>query len=239
MKSKNSWLQSNNSCSCPPDFALSYNIAHMPCLCWLDDCWTLLLTVVLSQILSWPLLPFLSAIPSRLHLKCDTMSAASTFVSPTLLSSSSVQALSRVPPFATPGTAARQASLSITNSWSLLKLTSIESVMPSNHLILCCPLLLPPLIFPSIRVFSSHYQMLILSCLSVNILNGFDFPNVFPMILSSCFYNFAKTQLPNSQSWFISTASCILPHCFLKLFSELYQTEVFSLFVFLSSILEW
>ena len=55
----------------------------------------------------------------------------------------------------TPWTAARQASLSITNSWNLLKLMSIESVMPSNHLILCHPLLLPPSIFPSIRIFSS------------------------------------------------------------------------------------
>ena len=57
---------------------------------------------------------------------------------------------------ATPWTAAQQASLSITNSRSLLKLTSIELVMPSSHLILCCPLLLPPSIFPSIRVFSSE-----------------------------------------------------------------------------------
>ena len=56
---------------------------------------------------------------------------------------------------ATPWTAAHQASLSITNSWSLLKLMSIDSVMPSNHLILCHPLLLLPSIFPSIRVFSS------------------------------------------------------------------------------------
>ena len=55
-----------------------------------------------------------------------------------------------------PHGAACQASLSITNSWSLLKLKSIESVMPSNHLILCCPLLLPPSIFPSIRVFSNE-----------------------------------------------------------------------------------
>ena len=54
----------------------------------------------------------------------------------------------------TPWTAAHQASLSITNSWSLLKLMSIQSVMPSNHLILCCPLLLPPSIFPSLMVFS-------------------------------------------------------------------------------------
>ena len=58
--------------------------------------------------------------------------------------------------FATPWSAARQASLSITNSGSLFKLMSIESVMPSNNLILCCPLLLPPSIFPSIRVFSNE-----------------------------------------------------------------------------------
>ena len=56
----------------------------------------------------------------------------------------------------TPWTAARQTSLSITNSWSLLKLMSIESVMPSNHLILCCPLLLLPSFFPSIGVFSNE-----------------------------------------------------------------------------------
>ena len=66
---------------------------------------------------------------------------------------SSVQLLSHVQLFATPWTAACQASLSITNSWSLLKLMSIESVMASNHLILSHPLLLPPSIFPSIRVF--------------------------------------------------------------------------------------
>ena len=68
----------------------------------------------------------------------------------------SVQSLSRVRHFATPWIAACQASLSITNSWSLLKLMSIELVMPSNHLILCCPLLLPPSIFPSIKVFSNE-----------------------------------------------------------------------------------
>ena len=68
----------------------------------------------------------------------------------------SVQWLSHVQLFVTPWTAARQASLSITNSWSLLKLMSIESVMPSNHLILCHPLLLPPSIFPRIRVFSNE-----------------------------------------------------------------------------------
>ena len=69
---------------------------------------------------------------------------------------SSVQSLSRVWLFATPWIAARQASLSITNSQSLLKLMSIESVMPSSHLILCHPLLLLCSIIPSIRVFSSE-----------------------------------------------------------------------------------
>ena len=64
--------------------------------------------------------------------------------------------LSCVRLFATTWTAACQASLSITNSWSLLKLMSVESVMPSNHLILCHPLLLLPSIFPSIRVFSKE-----------------------------------------------------------------------------------
>ena len=69
---------------------------------------------------------------------------------------SSVQSLSHVCLLAIPWTATRQASLSITNSQSPLKLMSIESVMPSNHLILCCPLLLLPWIFPSIRVFSNE-----------------------------------------------------------------------------------
>ena len=68
----------------------------------------------------------------------------------------SVQSLSRVWHSATPWTTACQASLSITNSQSLLKLMSIESVMPSNHLILCHPLLLPPSVFPTIRVFSNE-----------------------------------------------------------------------------------
>ena len=71
-------------------------------------------------------------------------------------SKGSVQLLSCVRLFATPWTAAHQASLSITNSGSLLKLMSIESVMPSNHLILCRPLLPSPSIFPSIRVFSNE-----------------------------------------------------------------------------------
>ena len=71
----------------------------------------------------------------------------------------SVQLLSRVWLYATPWTAAGQASLSITNSWNLLRLTSIESVMPSNHLILCHPLLLLPSIFTIIRVFSNELAL--------------------------------------------------------------------------------
>ena len=67
-----------------------------------------------------------------------------------------VWSLSHVQLFVTPWTAASQASLSITIFQSLLKLMSIKLVMPSNHLILCCPLLLPPSVFPSIRVFSSE-----------------------------------------------------------------------------------
>ena len=74
----------------------------------------------------------------------------------------SVQSLSCVQLFATPWTAACQAYLSITNSWSLLKLMFIESVMPSTHLILCHPLLLLPSIFPRIRVFSSESVLLIM-----------------------------------------------------------------------------
>ena len=73
--------------------------------------------------------------------------------------SSLVQSLSHVQLCATPWTAARQASLSITNSWNLLKLMSIELVMPSNHLFLCHPLILLPSIFPSIRVFSKEYVL--------------------------------------------------------------------------------
>ena len=74
---------------------------------------------------------------------------------------SSIQSLSRVCLFATPWTEACQASLSITNSWSSLKLMSIKSVTPSNHLILCHPLLLLPSICPSIRVFSNESALCI------------------------------------------------------------------------------
>ena len=91
---------------------------------------------------------------------------------------SSVQSLSRVRFFAIPWTAACQASLSITNSWSPPKPMSIESVMPSNHLILCRPLLLLPAIFPSIRVFSNESVLRIrwpkYWSFSFNLLNFFE-----------------------------------------------------------------
>ena len=87
-------------------------------------------------------------------LSIDGTSIIFSSVSLNLLNS--VQSLSRVRLFVIPWTAARQASLSITNSWSLLKLMCIEVMMPFNHLILCRPLLLPPSIFPSIKVFSNE-----------------------------------------------------------------------------------
>ena len=98
-------------------------------------------------------------------LKPDSFSLSAVFLLLSYISSlyvldinpfSSVQLLSRVWLFVTPWTAAHQASLPITNSWSLLKLMSIQSVMPSNHLILCCSLLFLLSIFPSIRVFSNE-----------------------------------------------------------------------------------
>ena len=99
-------------------------------------------------------------IPSKTHCQLEyfTTNLTSKTASTKLLINkiSSVQSLSRAQLFATPWIAARQASRSITNSWSSLKLTSIESVMPSSHLILCRPLLLMPPIPPSIRVFSSE-----------------------------------------------------------------------------------
>ena len=86
-----------------------------------------------------------------LHWRVDSLPPAPT----------SVQLLSRVRLFVTPWTATHQASLSITNTQSLLNLMSIKSMMPSNHLILSCPLLLLPSIFPSIRVFSNESVPLI------------------------------------------------------------------------------
>ena len=89
-------------------------------------------------------------------LSCTSLSSFST------QSVSSVQSLSHVRHFATPWTTAHQASLPFMISWSLLKLISIESVITSNHLILCHPLLLLPSIFPSIRVFTNGSVLLIM-----------------------------------------------------------------------------
>ena len=103
------------------------------------------------------LLLLLYSLPSLLHFldsTCNWYHTISAILCLTYFTS--VQSLSRVQLFATPGIAARQASLSITNSRSSLRLMSIESVMPSSHLILCCPVLLLPLIPPSIRVFSNE-----------------------------------------------------------------------------------
>ena len=112
-------------------------------------------SMLLSQIIPpcpSPLCPKVCSL-SRSLLCCP----ASRIISTVFLDSiSSVQSLRCVWLFVTLWTAVHQASLSITNSWSLLKLISIELVMPSNHLILCHPLLLPPSIFSSIRVFSNE-----------------------------------------------------------------------------------
>ena len=124
---------------------------HSACLQTIWKSWPLLIT----PLLKWCKLPSLLLIITHIstlspHFPCASQAICIQF--------SSVQSLSHVRLFATPWIAAYQASLSITNSWSLLKFMSIESVMPSSHLILClcCPLLLLPPIPPSIRVFSNE-----------------------------------------------------------------------------------
>ena len=97
-----------------------------------------------------------ATVNTQVHISFKLVFSFSLDKSPVELLDCSVQSLSRVRLFVTPWTAARQASLSITNSRSLLKFMSIESVMPSSHLILCRPLLLLPSVFPSIRVFSKE-----------------------------------------------------------------------------------
>ena len=97
------------------------------------------------------------------------------------LTISSVQMFSRVQLFATPWTVACEASLSVTNTWSLLRFMSIESMMPSNHLILCRPLLLLPSIFPSIRVFSN------VSVLHSRWTKYWASASVLPMNIQDCF----------------------------------------------------
>ena len=105
-----------------------------------------------------------------------------------------VQLLSRVRLLATPWTAAHQAWLSITNSQSLLKVLSIESVMPSNHLILCHPLLLLPSIFPNIRVFSSESVLCIGVSASASVL-PMNIQGSFPLGWT-CWISFRSKGLP-------------------------------------------
>ena len=105
---------------------------------------------------------------------CEMQQKKQLHIKAWLLSISSVQSLSHIWLFATPWIAACQASLSITNFWSLLKLMSIELVMASNHLICCCPLLLLTSIFPSIRVFPVSVGVSAsASVLPLNIQDGF------------------------------------------------------------------
>ena len=106
----------------------------------------------------------------------------------------SVQSLSRVQLFVTPWTASHQASLSITNSWSLLKLMSIELAMPSNHLILCHPLLLLPSIFPSIMVFSNESDLLCIVPIFVYML-----PKQAPRFCFNCTQTFLSLRMACSQ----------------------------------------
>ena len=120
------------------------------------------------------------------------------------ISVSSVQSLSCVQLFMTPWTAACQASLSITNSRSLLKLMSIELVMPSNHLILCRPLLFLPSVFPSIRVFSNELVL----CIRQSKYGASASASVLPM---------------NTQDWFplgLTGLSSLLPKALSRVFSS-------------------
>ena len=114
---------------------------------------------------------------------------------------SSVAQSSRL--FVTPWTAVRQASLSITNSRSLLKLMSIELMLPSNRLILCCPLLLLPSIFPSIRVFSNESVL----CIRWPKYGASASASVLPMNIQSCF-TLGLTDMVSLQSQGLSRVFC-------------------------------
>ena len=124
----------------------------------------------------------------------------------------SVQSLSRVRLSATPWTAARQASLSVTNSWSLLKLMSIQLVMPFNHLILYHPLLFLPSIFPSIRVFSNesvlHIRWLKYWSFSISPSNKHPGPISFRRLIGSpCSYIDSQESSPTPQFKSISSSA--------------------------------
>ena len=122
------------------------------------------LSLVICCCFYWISLKFICRLIYHEYQISTVLSSAWLYFSPF----SSVQSLSHVWLFATPWSAAGQVSLSITNSRSLLKFMSIESVMPSNHLILCGPLHLLPSVFPSIRVFSNE-SVLCIRCQSVRV----------------------------------------------------------------------
>ena len=140
---------------------------------------------------------------------------------------SSVQLLSHFWLFATPWTAACQASLSITNSLSLLKLMSIASVMPSNHLILCHPLLLPPSIFPSIRVFSNesviHIKIERIGVSTSASVLPMNIQDWFPLGLTGWILTVQGTQESSPTPQFKSINSLAL-NCFMVQLSHPYMT---------------
>ena len=134
-----------------PFCTLDPSLGKPHCLVCSWSYWGICLLQTFAPSVQFPLVPSrVSGLPP-----CESANLHAIAFMKQSSSVSSFQSLSRVQLFATPWTAARQASLPITNSRSLLKLMSIESVMPSNHLILCHSLLLPS-IFPSIRVFSNE-----------------------------------------------------------------------------------
>ena len=141
-----------------------------------------------------------------------------TLVPKTLFAISSVQSLSCVWLFATPWTTAHQASLSITNSLSPPKPMSIESVMPSNHLILSCPHLLLPSIFPSIRVFSNESALCIrwpkYWSFSFNISPSNEFPGLISFRMDWFDYLTVQGTLRSLLQHHSSKASIILPSAF-------------------------
>ena len=129
---------------------LWYLLACYRCYCSVSQLWPTLVTPMDCSMPGFPVLHYLpKSAQTRVHWVCDTIHSSLPLFS-------SVESVSCAWLFATPWIAARQASLSITNSQSLLEVMSIELVVPSNHLIVCHPLLLLPSIFPSIRVFSNE-----------------------------------------------------------------------------------
>ena len=176
--------------------------------------------ILQARILEWVAMPSSrgsSQLRDRIHV-CYVSCIGGGFLTTSAtwqLPFNSVQLLNHVQLFATPWTAARQASLSITNSRSLLKLMSIESVMPSNHLILCRPLLLLPSIFPSIRVFSNDSVLRIrwpvYWSLSVSNSPSTEYSGLISFRID-CFYLLAVQETLKSLFQYHSSKASILRH---------------------------